>query len=168
MGRLGGSWVKCPTLGFGSIHDLRIVKLSPILGSMIRGESVWDSVSPFPSPTPSAFPSLKRESTLSLTKINNFFKKMQKEEKYTSIHRQIIDFILPDRSWSFVLRNYIFIRVSGWQRQLNIQHLTWAQVMISVTVMRSTPQVGLCAEWGACFRSSLCLPLSLPPHSLSP
>ena len=31
--------VESPTLGFGSGHDLRVVRLSPALGSMLSGES---------------------------------------------------------------------------------------------------------------------------------
>ena len=32
--------VECPTLGFGSGHDLRFVRSSPTSGSVFRGESV--------------------------------------------------------------------------------------------------------------------------------
>uniref|UniRef100_A0A452RRJ7 DUF4485 domain-containing protein n=1 Tax=Ursus americanus TaxID=9643 RepID=A0A452RRJ7_URSAM len=36
--------VKCVTLGFGSGHDLRVVRSSPKLGSALRGESAGDSL----------------------------------------------------------------------------------------------------------------------------
>ena len=38
-----GQLVECLTFGFGSGHDLRVVRLSPTLGSTLRVESVWDS-----------------------------------------------------------------------------------------------------------------------------
>ena len=38
-----GTWVvqlvECPTLDFGSGHDLRVMRLSSTLGSMLSGES---------------------------------------------------------------------------------------------------------------------------------
>ena len=38
-----GAWVaqsvKCPTLGFNSGHDLRVMELSPIPGSVLGGKS---------------------------------------------------------------------------------------------------------------------------------
>ena len=43
MKLLGGTWVvqavKCPTLGFNSGHDLRVMRLSPRLDSMLSMES---------------------------------------------------------------------------------------------------------------------------------
>ena len=49
-----GAWVaysvKYPTLDFGSGHDLRVVRSSPMLGAMISRESVGDSLSPFAPP----------------------------------------------------------------------------------------------------------------------
>lgn len=39
------------TLDFVSGHDLRVVGLSPALGSMLNGESPWDSLSS-PAPPP--------------------------------------------------------------------------------------------------------------------
>ena len=41
--------VKCSTLDFVSGHDLRVVRLSPVLGSVLSKESVSDSLSPSPS-----------------------------------------------------------------------------------------------------------------------
>ena len=40
------SWLKHLTLDFGSSHDLRVVRSSPILGSTLSKESAWDSSSP--------------------------------------------------------------------------------------------------------------------------
>ena len=37
-------FVKHVTLGFGSGHDLRVVRLSPMSGSMLSVESTWDSL----------------------------------------------------------------------------------------------------------------------------
>ena len=49
-----GAWmtqsVKCPTLGFGSGFDLRVVRLSPVLGSVPNVESACHFLS-FPLPT---------------------------------------------------------------------------------------------------------------------
>ena len=51
-----GSWVaqsvKHLTLDFGSAHDLRVVRLSPGLGSMLGVEPAWDSLSAPPSCLP--------------------------------------------------------------------------------------------------------------------
>ena len=44
--------VEHPTLGFGSGHDLRVMGLSPALGSMLSGESAWDSSLTVPPPPP--------------------------------------------------------------------------------------------------------------------
>ena len=41
--------VKQPTLDFGSSHDLRVLGLSPVLGSALGSDSAW--VSLFPSPS---------------------------------------------------------------------------------------------------------------------
>ena len=41
--------VKCLSLDFSSGHDLRVVGLSPILGSVLSVESVADSLSLCPS-----------------------------------------------------------------------------------------------------------------------
>ena len=35
-----------PTLGFGSGHELGVVRSSPVLGSMLHIESAWDCLSP--------------------------------------------------------------------------------------------------------------------------
>ena len=43
-------WVKHPTLGFTSGHDLRVMGSSPTLGSVLNGESK--------TPSPSALPPL--------------------------------------------------------------------------------------------------------------
>ena len=44
-----GAWVaqlvEHPTLGFGSDDDLRVVRWSPVSGSMLSRESAWDSLS---------------------------------------------------------------------------------------------------------------------------
>ena len=44
-----GTWVvksvECPTLGFGSCHDLGVMRWSPPPGSVLRAESAWVSVS---------------------------------------------------------------------------------------------------------------------------
>ena len=45
--------VELLTLGFGSGHDLCGVRLRPVLGSMLRRESAWDS------PSLAALPPLK-------------------------------------------------------------------------------------------------------------
>ena len=50
-GHLDGS-VKCPTLNFSSGHDLRVLELSPTLGSMLGVEPAWDSLSPSPPVLP--------------------------------------------------------------------------------------------------------------------
>jgi len=63
MWYIGGTWVAQSvnhlTLDFGSGRDLRVMGLSPTLGSVLSGESAY------PSPPAHAF---------SLSKINNFFK----------------------------------------------------------------------------------------------
>ena len=38
--------VKCPTLGFSSCHDLRVMKFSPALSPMLSEQSARDSFSP--------------------------------------------------------------------------------------------------------------------------
>lgn len=43
-------WVKQQTLGLGLGHDLRVVRLSPAVGSVLRVESACDSPSPSASP----------------------------------------------------------------------------------------------------------------------
>ena len=62
--------VKCPTLGFGSSHDPRVLGLSPRSGSALSREAA--------SPSPSA-PPPSRAFSLSLKRVNkkffNFFKK---------------------------------------------------------------------------------------------
>ena len=40
MGRLGSSLVKWSTLNFGLGHDLRVVRLSPVLGSVLGVETI--------------------------------------------------------------------------------------------------------------------------------
>jgi len=62
--RSWGAWVaqlvKHPTLDFSSVHDLRVVRSSPVSSSMRHMESAWDSLSPsplcLPPPTPSFMP----------------------------------------------------------------------------------------------------------------
>ena len=50
LGRLGAQSVKCPTLGFGSGHDLIVREFKPHVRLHADGaEPVWDSLSPFPS-----------------------------------------------------------------------------------------------------------------------
>ena len=49
--------VKHPTLDFGSGHDFRVVRLSPMLGSVLGMEPALDSLSPGPC-TP--LPTLKK------------------------------------------------------------------------------------------------------------
>ena len=58
-------WVKHPTLDFGSDHDLRVMRLSPLWGSALRGESAQDFLSPSAPP---------HAHTLSLSEINKSFK----------------------------------------------------------------------------------------------
>ena len=41
--------VEHPTLGFGSGHDLRVVRLRPVSGSTFSKDSAWDSL-PLPLP----------------------------------------------------------------------------------------------------------------------
>ena len=41
--------VKCPTLDFGSGHDLRVVRFTPMSGSELGMEPAEDSLSPSPS-----------------------------------------------------------------------------------------------------------------------
>lgn len=38
--------VKCLTLDFGSGHNLRVVRWSAVLGSVLGEEAAWDSLSP--------------------------------------------------------------------------------------------------------------------------
>ena len=52
LGHLGGS-VKHPTLGFSlGHHHLGVMRMSPASGSTLSRESFWDSLSPFPCPSP--------------------------------------------------------------------------------------------------------------------
>ena len=53
--------VKHLTLGFGSANDLRVVGLSPALGSTLSGESVQDSLSPPPPALPLLMDSLSQK-----------------------------------------------------------------------------------------------------------
>ena len=39
-------FIEHPTLDFGSGHDLRVVRLNLLLGSMLSMEPAWDSLSP--------------------------------------------------------------------------------------------------------------------------
>ena len=47
-GTVRGAWmvqlVKCMTLGFGSAHDLRVLRSNPMLGSVLCTESAWESL----------------------------------------------------------------------------------------------------------------------------
>ena len=43
-------WVKLPTLDFSSGHDLRVVRLSPMLGSVLSAESACPSTTSAPPP----------------------------------------------------------------------------------------------------------------------
>ena len=65
-GGLGGS-VKCLTLDFSSGYDLRVVRLSPTLGSVPSMEPAWDSLSA-PPPTCMHIDSLLRSFTLKKTR----------------------------------------------------------------------------------------------------
>lgn len=60
--KLRSAWVaqlvKHPTLDFGSGHDLRVLRLSPVSGSALNGEPGWDSLSPY---APPCFLSLKKK-----------------------------------------------------------------------------------------------------------
>ena len=62
----GGTWVaqlvECPTLDFGSDHDLWVLGFSPMLGSPLSKESAWGFLSFLPL-LPS--PLLTRSSSLS-------------------------------------------------------------------------------------------------------
>ena len=65
QGSWGAQCVKHPSLDFGSGHDPRVVRLSPMLGSVLGVESAWDSLSPSAPPLltlPLSLP-LKKEST---------------------------------------------------------------------------------------------------------
>ena len=69
--RLRGSWiaqsVEPLTLNFSSGHNLRVVRLSPLLGSTLSGDSAWDSLSlPLPLPRP-ALSASAHTHTLSLS-----------------------------------------------------------------------------------------------------
>ena len=44
--------VKCPILDFGSDHDLKVVRSSPRLGSVVSGESAWILCLPLPLSLP--------------------------------------------------------------------------------------------------------------------
>ena len=44
--------VKRRTLDFGSGHDLRVLRLTPELGSVLHMKPSWDSLSPLPSTLP--------------------------------------------------------------------------------------------------------------------
>ena len=57
-GTLAAQLVKCLTLDFGSGHDLRVLGLSPVLGSALSGDSARDSL-PLPLPLPLFMLSLK-------------------------------------------------------------------------------------------------------------
>lgn len=45
QGAWGAQSVECLTRGFGSGHDMRVVRSSPMCDSALRGESAWDSLS---------------------------------------------------------------------------------------------------------------------------
>ena len=55
--KMRGAWVAQSvehlTLDFGSGHDLRVVRSSPLSGSMLGVESAWDSLFSFSFATPS-------------------------------------------------------------------------------------------------------------------
>ena len=48
QGLLGGSLVECPTLGFGSVHDVAVGEFKPLIGGLFTdsGEPAWNSLSP--------------------------------------------------------------------------------------------------------------------------
>ena len=46
LGCLVAQSIECPTVDFNLGHDLRVMGLSPIWGSMLGKESAWDSLSP--------------------------------------------------------------------------------------------------------------------------
>ena len=58
---------KCPTFGFSSGGDLRVVRLSPSLGSMLSAESASDFISPSLCPS-------SHLCSGSLSQINSFLK----------------------------------------------------------------------------------------------
>ena len=66
-GRLVAQLVKRPTLDFGSGHDLRVMRLSPTLSSMLSRMSTQDSLSP------SAPPLHAHMQSLSFSQINKYF-----------------------------------------------------------------------------------------------
>jgi len=51
--------VKHLTLDFSPGHDFRVMRSSPVLGSMLSIEPAWDSL--FPSPSPSAPPNPQKK-----------------------------------------------------------------------------------------------------------
>ena len=61
--------VTWPTLDLSSGYDLRLMRSSLLLGSMLSTESAFDSLSPFPLLLPPLVLSL----SFSVFKINNFF-----------------------------------------------------------------------------------------------
>ena len=88
MGHLGSIVLKHPTFGFSSGYDLRVVRLNPMLASVLSGELAWESL-------PSAF------SLPLLSRINKslkyFFKyfylferknKRERERNTTKMERQ--------------------------------------------------------------------------------
>ena len=95
--------VECPTLGFGSGHDLRVVRLSPASGSALSGESVCDSLSPSPLPYPPLLHSLLRARARAHSKINNFLKILKQDSPliYISPGEQCCG--APPRSLSFCM-----------------------------------------------------------------
>ena len=54
-------WVKHPILNFVSGHNLRVVRSSPMLGSMLGMEPTWVSLSPSALPLPFSLPQIKEE-----------------------------------------------------------------------------------------------------------
>lgn len=74
-----GVWVaqlvKFPTLDFGSGHDLKVLRSSPVSGSALGGESARDSLSPSPS-DPLSVPS--PAFSLSNKYINKIFQKKKR------------------------------------------------------------------------------------------
>ena len=83
--KMGGSWdawvaqsIKHPTLDFSSGRDLRIVRSSFVLSSVISRESAWDSLSPSVSRSTPCIHSL----SFFLSQVSKSFLKMGKRQQH--------------------------------------------------------------------------------------
>ena len=69
----GGAWVaqlvECPTLDFGSGHDLRVMRSNPMSGCTLGMESAWGSLSSSPSAPPPTLRTSLHSLSVSLKKI---------------------------------------------------------------------------------------------------